>query len=222
MPTNAWKRRAFNRDVLHRRALPGRHRPGLRRGHAPPAPQRLRGPGQRRHALSARSSCEHPRQDGDEVEERRARGHPQARHRPQRPAVDADRGSPGRDGAAYLQPRGPADRRGRQVGHRRVRHSGTSRAGCRSTTGSRPSSRRTARRSPATRTAPRRSRARTPTSSSSRSLNDTRTAGNAATEVVKYFLQLHYGLRIDLRQRWVLERANFYGGWPAGAGERPR
>ena len=43
-------------------------------------------------------------------------------------------------------------------------------------------------------------------------LNDTRTAGNAATEVVKYFLQLHYGLRIDLRQRWVLERANFYGG----------
>ena len=43
-------------------------------------------------------------------------------------------------------------------------------------------------------------------------LNDTRTAGNAATEVVKYFLQLHYGLRVDLRQRWVLERANFYGG----------
>jgi hypothetical protein len=43
-------------------------------------------------------------------------------------------------------------------------------------------------------------------------LNDTRTAGNAATEVVKYFLQLHYGLKIDLRQRWVLERANFYGG----------
>jgi penicillin-binding protein 2 len=42
--------------------------------------------------------------------------------------------------------------------------------------------------------------------------HDTRTAGNAATEIVKYFLQLHYGLRIDLRQRWVLERANFYGG----------
>jgi penicillin-binding protein 2 len=42
--------------------------------------------------------------------------------------------------------------------------------------------------------------------------HDTRTAGNAATEIVKYFLQLHYGLKIDLRQRWVLERANFYGG----------
>ena len=43
-------------------------------------------------------------------------------------------------------------------------------------------------------------------------VNDSRTAGNAATEVVKYFLQLHYGLNVDLRQRWVLQRANFYGG----------
>ena len=43
-------------------------------------------------------------------------------------------------------------------------------------------------------------------------VHDTRTAGNAATEIVKYFLQLHYGLSVDLRQRWVLERANFYGG----------
>ncbi|MFV2062447.1 MAG: penicillin-binding protein 2 [Chloroflexota bacterium] len=41
---------------------------------------------------------------------------------------------------------------------------------------------------------------------------DTRTAGNAATEIVKYFLQLQYGLKVDLRERWVLERANFYGG----------
>lgn len=43
-------------------------------------------------------------------------------------------------------------------------------------------------------------------------VHDSRTAGNAATEIVKYFLQLHYGLSVDLRQRWVLERANFYGG----------
>jgi penicillin-binding protein 2 len=42
--------------------------------------------------------------------------------------------------------------------------------------------------------------------------HDTRTAGNSATEIVKYFLQLHYDLKVDLRQRWVLERANFYGG----------
>ena len=35
VPTNDWKRRSAQRDVLHRRGLPGRHRPGLRRGHAP-------------------------------------------------------------------------------------------------------------------------------------------------------------------------------------------
>ena len=41
-------------------------------------------------------------------------------------------------------------------------------------------------------------------------LDDTRTKGNVATEVVKYFLQLHYGLKTDLREHWVLERDNFY------------
>lgn len=40
---------------------------------------------------------------------------------------------------------------------------------------------------------------------------DSRTTGNVATEVVKYFLQLHYDLDVDLRQRWLLERDNFYG-----------
>jgi penicillin-binding protein 2 len=43
-------------------------------------------------------------------------------------------------------------------------------------------------------------------------VHDSRTAGNTATEIVKYFLQLHYDLKVDLRQRWVLERSNFYGG----------
>ena len=41
-------------------------------------------------------------------------------------------------------------------------------------------------------------------------LDDTRTRGNAATEVVKYFLQLHYGLKIDLRNHDYLVRDNFY------------
>ncbi len=40
---------------------------------------------------------------------------------------------------------------------------------------------------------------------------DSRTTGNAATEIVKYFLQLHYDLDVDLRQDWILERDNFYG-----------
>ena len=41
---------------------------------------------------------------------------------------------------------------------------------------------------------------------------DSRTRGNAATEIVKYFLQLHYHLKVDLREAWILQRDNFYGG----------
>jgi penicillin-binding protein 2 len=41
-------------------------------------------------------------------------------------------------------------------------------------------------------------------------LDDTRTKGNVATEVVKYFLQLHYGLKVDLRNFELLQRDNFY------------
>ena len=41
-------------------------------------------------------------------------------------------------------------------------------------------------------------------------LDDTRTRGNAATEVVKYFLQLHYGVKADLRNFSYLQRDNFY------------
>lgn len=41
-------------------------------------------------------------------------------------------------------------------------------------------------------------------------LDDTRTKGNAATEVVKYFLQLHYGIKQDLRNHHFLVRDNFY------------
>jgi penicillin-binding protein 2 len=40
---------------------------------------------------------------------------------------------------------------------------------------------------------------------------DSRTRGNAATEIVKYFLQLHYDLDVDLREAWILQRDNFYG-----------
>jgi penicillin-binding protein 2 len=41
---------------------------------------------------------------------------------------------------------------------------------------------------------------------------DSRTRGNAATEIVKYFLQLHYNLDVDLRRPDLLQRGNFYGG----------
>ncbi|MFN8623496.1 MAG: penicillin-binding protein 2 [Chloroflexota bacterium] len=41
---------------------------------------------------------------------------------------------------------------------------------------------------------------------------DSRTRGNAATEIVKYFLQMHYNIHKDLREAWILQRDNFYGG----------
>jgi penicillin-binding protein 2 len=40
--------------------------------------------------------------------------------------------------------------------------------------------------------------------------HDSRTVGNAATEIVKYFLQLHYGIEKDYRLPELLERGNFY------------
>ncbi len=39
---------------------------------------------------------------------------------------------------------------------------------------------------------------------------DSRTKGNAATEIVKYFLQLHYGIKHDYRNFDLLKRGNFY------------
>ncbi len=39
---------------------------------------------------------------------------------------------------------------------------------------------------------------------------DSRTKGNAATEIVKYYLQLHYGIEKDYRNHDLLERGNFY------------
>ncbi|MEO7665208.1 MAG: penicillin-binding protein 2 [Candidatus Limnocylindrales bacterium] len=39
---------------------------------------------------------------------------------------------------------------------------------------------------------------------------DSRTKGNAATEIVKYYLQLHYGIEKDYRNFKLLQRGNFY------------
>jgi penicillin-binding protein 2 len=41
---------------------------------------------------------------------------------------------------------------------------------------------------------------------------DSNTKANAATEIVKYFLQDHYDLGIDLTRPDLLQRGNFYGG----------
>ncbi len=39
---------------------------------------------------------------------------------------------------------------------------------------------------------------------------DSQTKGNAATEIVKYYLQLHFHIKHDFRLRNLLERGNFY------------
>jgi penicillin-binding protein 2 len=39
---------------------------------------------------------------------------------------------------------------------------------------------------------------------------DSQTKGNAATEIVKYFLQLHFHIKHDFRLRNLLQRGNFY------------
>ncbi len=41
---------------------------------------------------------------------------------------------------------------------------------------------------------------------------DSNTVGNVATEMVKYYLQLHFDLKVDLRRHDLLKRGNFYGG----------
>lgn len=40
---------------------------------------------------------------------------------------------------------------------------------------------------------------------------DSRTRGNAATEIAKYFLQLHYGVQKDYRNPELMVKDNFYG-----------
>ncbi len=41
---------------------------------------------------------------------------------------------------------------------------------------------------------------------------DSRTKGNTATEIVKYFMQLHFGIKKDFRIPYLLQRGNFYQG----------
>jgi penicillin-binding protein 2 len=41
---------------------------------------------------------------------------------------------------------------------------------------------------------------------------DANTVGNTATEMVKYYLQLHFNLKVDLRLDALMQRGNFYGG----------
>ena len=41
---------------------------------------------------------------------------------------------------------------------------------------------------------------------------DSRTKGNVATEIVKYYIQLHFRIKKDYRLPDLLKRGNFYQG----------
>ena len=40
---------------------------------------------------------------------------------------------------------------------------------------------------------------------------DSGTLGNAATEIAKYYFQLHFNIKKDYRNTYLLKRGNFYG-----------
>ena len=185
---------------------------GFNASHAHPDAQRLRRPGQRRHALQAAAGAARPRLP-TATSSRRSSRRSSASSTSTR-ACCAPCASP----RAVWSPCGtpttwsicPSSWPASPVP--RSSASATSRVGCRSATGS-------SRSCPRSRARPR------PTPRASQAVrredselvilayaHDTRTAGNAATEIVKYFLQLHYGLKVDLRDRSILQRANFYGG----------
>ena len=84
VPNNKWKMNALRPADVPGRDLPGGHRPGLRRRHADPADQRLRGPRERRQAL--------PAADRPAGRRSRRQGHHavQARPHPPAPAVTGD------------------------------------------------------------------------------------------------------------------------------------
>ena len=207
-----WKQDDVRRADLPRRGLPGRHRPGLRRRHADPADQRLRGARQRRQALPAAAR---PRR-------RRAR-------RQRRPAV------PARSSSASSTCRRSVLKTMREAA-RNVVTSGTrtTSSTCRSSSPASPappsSGLRDSQGPPAVPLVVRRrscpkdpykhaddpgglkalARRATRSSSSSRSPTTPGRRATPATEIVKYYLQLHYGIKKDYRNFDLLQRGNFY------------
>ena len=170
-----------------------------------PADQRLRGAGQRRQALPAadRARGRRARRHGRPAV--RARAHPQARRRARACcATMRKRRARRRHPPPHLQPRRPADQGRRQVRHRRVRARATAKGrlpfhswfvGLR-----------------AQEPVQRRDFDEAPTRSWSSWPSPTTRGPRAtpATEIVKYFLQLHFDIKKDYRNRDLLERGNFY------------
>ena len=203
VPSNQWKQDTLGAPDLPGRDLPGRHRPGLRRRDADPAHQRLCRARQRRDALPA---ADRPATivgpDGDRRAAVRAEGPPQdggasracSRRCATPPAtpslvrhtynlVDLPIKIAGKSGTAEF---GTRDSKGRLPFHSWF-------------VGFVPKD-------------PRTDRSTRPTRSWSCSPSPTTRGRRAtsATEIVKYFFQLHFGIKKDYRLPNLLKRGNFY------------
>ena len=203
VPTNQWKQDVARRPDLPRRDLPGGDRPGLRRRDADPADQRLRGAGQRRHASTSRSSCATSSVRTGRSSARSSRRSstrwtcPASVLRIMRNAarstvtlrhtynlVDLPIKVAGKSGTAEF---GTRDSKGRLPFHSwfvGFVPEGRPRKGSFNETDSQLVVLAFA--------------------------YDSRTKGNVATEIVKYFLQLHFGIKKDYRLPNLLKRGNFY------------
>ena len=135
--------------------------------------------------------------DGKVVTGVQAGPHPQAPGVAGDAARHAHRRAPHRHAAPHLQPRRHAREGGRQVGHGRVRDSATARAASRSTRGS-------------SGWVPKNPYKADFTGTDSQLVflafaYDSRTVGNAATEIAKAFLQFHFHIKHDFLNRDLLD-----------------
>ena len=185
---------------LPRRGPPGGHRPGLRHGHAAPDPQRLRGHGQRREALPAAGG---------------PGGRRRGRHR--RPTIRAEADPQGQDDGPELRDHAAGAREVVTSGHTfNLRElpivvagkTGTAEFGVRDSKGLLPFH------NWFVAFVPKHRNVAKPDSELAviGFAYDSNTVGNTATEMVKYYLQLHFNLKHDLRRFDLLRRGNFYGG----------
>ena len=131
-----------------------------------------------------------------------AEAHPQDEGQGERAANDAECRAEHRDPPPHVQPRRHADQGRRQVRHGGVRRAGPPRAACRTTPGS-------------SGWVPKDPYHGSFDKTDSKLIAmafvyDSRTNGNAGTEVVKYFFQLHFGIKHDYRNFDLMERGNFF------------
>ena len=181
------------------RGVPRRHRPGLRGGHPAAAPERLLRARERRHALqAARRAARSSARTGPS---RRSSPKSSTRSTPPR-ARCGSCGAPAGTWSSSATPTTWSTCRSSSPARPAPRSSAprTTAASTRSTRGSPGTCRRIRTRRPPIPTAGRPLSAPTPSSRCSCSPTTRGTVGNAATEIAKYYFQLHFDIKKDYRE----------------------